>query len=327
MSASARTEITLNHVATIPEVDEGHILASLAVSVRGDALFLFAETEEPSGVHPRLEKGVGIFPLPRLEQGSRYRLVIHGKDKQQEIDLGLRDLAHPIVDIFPDGRVLLAGARSAWRGPEDFDLNGCIITPGNDEARAILLGDGIESCQIDDSGRIWVSYFDEGIWGNWGWGMPGPPPISRHALNRFDDKGSITWHYDQSAGGPVIDDCYALNATEGETFFYLYSGHLLGRASADDRIDFFAFETHLYGFTWFAIDDTCAVISGGYRNPSVQAYLLPRAQDGAFDKPREIGFHLPGGRRPADGKWVARGDQIHYFDETGWYRIGLDEIE
>ena len=39
--------------------------------------------------------------------------------------------------------------------------------------------------QVDSLGRIWVSYADEGVYGNFGWGQPGPPPVGAAGLVCF----------------------------------------------------------------------------------------------------------------------------------------------
>jgi hypothetical protein len=65
----------------------------------------------------------------------------------------------PIIEQFPDGRWLVTNARSGGRG------NACILGPDGTEERRFELGDGIEHIKIDDHHRIWVGWFDEGVFG------------------------------------------------------------------------------------------------------------------------------------------------------------------
>ena len=44
--------------------------------------------------------------------------------------------------------------------------------------RQFVLGDGIKHVQTTAAGDIWVGYFDEGVYGNYGWGNdPDSEPI------------------------------------------------------------------------------------------------------------------------------------------------------
>jgi len=102
------------------------------------------------------------------------------------VELPELDLTFPLVDVFPDGRVLVVAPRCAWRAADDFDLNGAIIEPQTGEVSKILLGDGISTIQIDGLGRIWAGYCDEGVFGNFGWGaLDGPHPVGAAGLVVF----------------------------------------------------------------------------------------------------------------------------------------------
>jgi len=100
-------------------------------------------------------------------------------------------------------------SRSARRGRARtqrvvYDEDGLLV-------REFLLGDGIQDVQATEDGKIWVSYFDEGVYGNFGWGNPGgPSPIGASGLIRFDRAGAIEWEFDPPANVEPIDDCYAL---------------------------------------------------------------------------------------------------------------------
>ena len=66
-------------------------------------------------------------------------------------------------------------------------------------------GDAIESIQTTADGRIWVSYFDEGVFGS---------GIGRQGLVCFDSAGRNLFKYADFAEQndlPMISDCYAIN--------------------------------------------------------------------------------------------------------------------
>jgi hypothetical protein len=120
------------------------------------------------------------------------------------------------VQRLPDG-FLLAGARCWWRrtGVEEnaatYDWSGRLV-------RRFTLGDGIADVRTTPNGRVWVSYFDEGIFGNRGWNHPGPPSLGEPGCVGFDSTGVIRARFDgDTAGAGPIADVYALNVAGDES--------------------------------------------------------------------------------------------------------------
>jgi hypothetical protein len=97
----------------------------------------------------------------------------------------------------PGGSILLVGARSWWRsdGP---DRNAVIYGADGRVLAEETLGDGIEHVLADGTGHIWVGYFDEGVFGNYGWGRPGSPePLGACGLTGFPQISSPSgWRND-----------------------------------------------------------------------------------------------------------------------------------
>jgi hypothetical protein len=96
------------------------------------------------------------------------------------------------------------------------------------------LGDASEDLQTTQDGKIWVSYFDEGVFGD-GIGVEGAVC--------FDAGGSPDFRFADFANSqrlPAIADCYAMNVTpEGEVWLNYYTDfplvRLRGFALADVR--------------------------------------------------------------------------------------------
>jgi hypothetical protein len=83
------------------------------------------------------------------------------------------------------------------------------------------LGDGIEDVQTTKNAEIWVSYFDEGIYGG---------TIGGSGLLCFDTNGVLIFDFikfvqiPSNNEIPFIDDCYSLNVCSNETvYLYYYS--------------------------------------------------------------------------------------------------------
>ena len=71
------------------------------------------------------------------------------------------------------------------------------------------LGDASEDLQTTPEGHIWVSYFDEGVFGN---------GIGAQGVVCFDGAGVPLFRYAEFAeqhGLPMISDCYAMNVGPG----------------------------------------------------------------------------------------------------------------
>jgi hypothetical protein len=80
------------------------------------------------------------------------------------------------------------------------------------------LGDASEDLQTTPQGHIWVSYFDEGVFGN-GIGAEGG------GLVCFDEAGIPVFKYAEFAEKhslPLIADCYALNVASSEETWISY---------------------------------------------------------------------------------------------------------
>ncbi len=103
-------------------------------------------------------------------------------------------------------------------GPHDnahvFDLEGTGVA-------SFHVGDGVQFIQTDSSGRIWVGYFDEGVFGR-GEFSPG-------GLDCFDSEGHCLFQFNEVAESwqlPCIDECYALNVVaDGNVWAYCYSSY------------------------------------------------------------------------------------------------------
>jgi hypothetical protein len=119
----------------------------------------------------------------------------------EPVELGGRIRPQPL----PDGGVLAIEARRLGDTP-----NAVVFRPGGRVDRRFVVGDGVEDALIDDSGQVWVSYFDEGVYGG--------DDLSHAGLNRFDLTGQRTWSFPTTGRHEPIDDCYALNVQGNEAW-------------------------------------------------------------------------------------------------------------
>lgn len=162
----------------------------------------------------------GMFVQTALEQQYTYKVLVASEDYIEEIVIPEQQYFYHYVQPLHDD-LLLVGARAAYHGREQYDRNARVWSREGVEIRDFLLGDGIQNVQVSRKGTIWVSYFDEGVYGNYGWS----DPVGASGLIAWDSKGNI--RYKNTAA--LIDDCYALNVVnEKEIWFYYYSDFQLG---------------------------------------------------------------------------------------------------
>ena len=151
---------------------------------------------------------------------------------------------------------LLFRARCAYRenGPEQnawtVSRNGAVLS-------RFCLGDGIQNCAVKADGTIITSYFDEGVFGNYGW----DEPLGACGLIAWTPEGTPLWKNEKYP----IYDCYAISLDEEENlWFYYYNEFRLVRTNfKEDAV----FELPIEGSGAFSVapsGDTF-LFQGGYQ--------------------------------------------------------------
>jgi hypothetical protein len=222
----------------------------------------------------------------------------------------------PCFDKFPDGRWLVTNARA------EQEPVGRILTREGREISRVRLGDGIQHLKIDDGGLIWVGWFDEGVFGNDGWRVPGHEwPPSSYGLASFDDEGALAVHAD---GGPTngIADCYALNVLADTAWACTYTDFpILACSQRGSRW----WTTHLSGSRAIAVERTYVVAAGGYAEDGNKVVLLRIGEDrasavGEWRLPLPVGY--PDTVDLIDG----RGEHLHVVRDGAWHRWSVADF-
>lgn len=160
---------------------------------------------------------VDFFQYPVPKNNWTIKMI---KDNHVEtVELTNVPLIPTEVDLFSDGTILIVQSRCFKDGPH-VERNARRYNPNGQLIDAFTLGDGIEQMQIDETDTVWVSYFDEGIFGNLGWDQP----MGSDGLITYNINGKKLWE----AGNYGIIDCYALNVVNSnEVYFYYYDDFFL----------------------------------------------------------------------------------------------------
>jgi hypothetical protein len=168
----------------------------------------------------------------------------------------------PVFDRFPDGRWLVAAANKPTDREGDALLDRVLADDGRELTR-LQLGDGIMHLKIDQSDRIWVGWFDEGVYGNDHWRVPGLEwPPSAYGLAAFDEAGAAVRVASGSSPELQISDCYALNVFGDQAWACTYPSSPI--SMSDNGAPFIWWPTDLPGSVALAIEGSHFLAAGGF---------------------------------------------------------------
>ena len=226
-------------------------------------------------------------------------------------------VAHPLVQDLPDGEFLVVGARCFWQeeGPE---RNALLVDPEGAVRHEATLGDGIEHLLVDDGGEIWVGYFDEGVFGNFGWGGPGPEPLGSPGIVRWSAELEKVWEYT-----PVDDywlaDCYAMNVDADRVWACPYTDFPIIEIDSDRAA--VRATSGVSGPRGLLVSGDRVALIGDDERPG--SLLLGSLEDLSHLEKSEIS--MPHGRDASPGTLICRGSVAHLFLGADWFIFDLAE--
>jgi len=179
------------------------------------------------------------------------------------------------------------------------------------------LGDAIKDVQTTPDGRIWVSYFDEGVFGG---------GLGRHGLICFDGDAQPLFKYSEFADQnqlPSIDDCYAMNVVnEDEVWLSYYSdfplvfmqNFQLGQAWKDfDCID-----------GAFALNGDTVTFQKCYTRREGKSQLLRRTLSGSVQAEEVEAVDETGALVNGLFTTAARGANLYLLTVTALYKLQMN---
>lgn len=250
------------------------------------------------------------------------RVTRHNPGLISVVEIPELDVAYPKVQPLPGGRTLVVGARCRWR-PEGAERNAVIFDADGRKSAEGTLGDGIQEVLTTPTGRIWVGYFDEGVYGNYGWGGPGPEPVGSPGLVQFTDAFEVAWQYPDDADGGDISDAYSLNV-EGEIAHVCYYADFPLVCIDADVLQ--TWKNTAVSPQAIAVSDTRCAMFGGYGGDA-NRLLFGRLTPGGFQPTHRATVTLPtqAGLPRLRPHVVGRGATLHFFAGLDWYSLSLDQ--
>jgi hypothetical protein len=302
-----------------PIIGENKIIAA-SVGPSGEAVLLTVAPKfekEPFGREER--KGFAIFPFSKAKRHYPAMFIrFDGHQVLQTVELREVEIAFPSVQPLPNGEVLLVGSRCHYR-EGDPEQNAVVFDENGNVQRRFVLGDGINALETTADGRIWVSYFDEGVFGNYGWDKP----MGSSGLICFDPSGQIVWEFTPPDGFDTICDCYAMNVTDGTVWACYYSEFPLVKIDSKSRVR--GWKNEISGANALAVDDKRVLLWGGYGDNHSRC-VVQEFGDKELVNPRELTLSFPHGVNSMGARVAGRGPVLHAFVETTWFTFDLSRV-
>lgn len=294
------------------QAELGETLAAASVDPQGELITLSIRSDAKESVFASdTQEGWAVFPKARADEPYAGVVRLYGKDRVTQIDLEPSALAFPVVQRLGVDEVLIAATRCQRYPDGSHDLNAHVYGLDGRLCREFLVGDGIEHLLADADGRIWVGYFDEGIFGNCGWGNPGgPEPIGAAGLVCFDGCGDVLWEF-APPNERYIADCDALNVSGNEAWTCYYESYPLVRI--DEAFEATAWDTTVSGARAVAVSDDRAVFFGGYDDRF--RCLVGEISRGKVEISEQLELTTPEGRpisALSEGWVIGRGAVLHF---------------
>lgn len=311
--------VTLFRHGELDPVEPDDVLVTVDVGPHGEALALWSAAADREALRSAtVSPGWATFPNARTPHPVAARVTVQDPGHARLVSIPELELAHPFVQPLPGGRVLMVAARCTWRasGP---DRNAVVFDDAGTPVAAATLGDGVQHVLATPSGNVWAGYFDEGIFGNYGWGGPGPEPIGAAGIVRWRPDLTEAWRYPYDSGLGDVYDCYALNVTGEQAWAYYYDSFPVVRISGDEVQ---GWRNSVAGAGALTVGDSTAALVGGYGER--WRITVGRLADGVFESTSTGRLALEGGNEPAPAtRIVARGPDLHVFIGPTWYRADL----
>lgn len=169
--------------------------------------------------------------------------------------LGTQEMNHSFIQPVPGGFLLVSARCRYNKGNPDH--NAVIVDLDGNKMDEFCLGDGISQCMFHPELGIVTGYFDEGIFGNYGW----EEPLGEYGVRVWGKDGRDIWKADKE-----IYDCYALNISEaGDIWYYYYNEFKLVKENihtSDER----EFDPGISGSNSLVIseDNATVILDQGY---------------------------------------------------------------
>lgn len=297
-------------------------LVSVGIAFGGPlAVWASSEGRESLSGHDE-QPGWASFPKsrPSSEPAVALAAYVESSAPVDTVTLVRLPVAFPHIQRLPNGSFLIVGSRCKWtcEGPEH---NALIVARDGTIQREGCLGDGLQHVQVGRDGTIWTGYFDEGIFGNYGWGgTDGPTPLGAAGLAAWSSDLTKTWEPDPTQG--LISDCYALNVTDDAVWICPYTDFPIVRI-ADGQTKVWT-TSNISGPRGILVSGERVALIGSYADPS--QLLVGHMSGDQLVVDLRTQLRSPDGDPMAATELHCSGSVAHFFRDNVWSTFDLDAL-
>lgn len=258
-----------------------------------------------------------LFPeIPTEQEYSSILSISDASGSTEIVIAGLK--ATLLIEMLSDNEILVVASRC-----ERDEMNAQVYDRVGTLKREFVLGDGIEHVQADARGNVWVGYFDEGVYGNFGLGVDGLTPLGAAGLSCFSPNGKPLWDFSPPEGFDYISDCYALNVARNGAWACYYTGFPFVFIDANWQVR--CWENEFVGSSAFAIAGDHIVLYGGYGDERTRCVLL-RLSEKSADLVGHVSLVLPSTVNLAESTVIGRDSELHVFSGDEWYKFSFESL-
>ncbi|MBM2614679.1 hypothetical protein JIG36_03805 [Actinoplanes sp. LDG1-06] len=309
-------KLRLRPYGRLTPAEPGDALLSVSVGPAGEAVALWSAPDDREALTSLSSE---TSPDARAARPAGVRITVHTPDLTTVVRIASMPLAHVTAQPLPGGRFLVVAARCRLR-PEGPDRNAIVYDPDGTPVAEFTFGDGIEEVLTTPTGQAWAGYFDEGVYGNYGW----DDPLGSCGLIRWNTAdGEQAWRF-RGGDAPYIDDCYALNVTDETAWACYYSDFPLVRIH-DGKLTVWRNKL-ARGARALIVDDSRVALFGGY-SPDHDAVAVGKLGNGKLRAAGRYRLTLPDGTPLPDRyRFTGRGPTLNFFHGTDWHQLTLADI-
>jgi len=307
---------------------------SVSVGLDGSAIRLLVPDETADAVLARVVLGLGSFPKTKTEEEYSSIVVVSGPAGIRELRLSGLTATFPSIEMLPGNECLVVAPRCQCFSDGTYEFNAKVYDSSGVFRREFLLGDGIEHVQADARGNIWVGYFDEGVYGNFGWGHPGRKPLGAAGLCCFSDSGQKLWDFPPPEEPDFDSECYGLNVSRRDVWTLRDASLPFVRIDSNWQVRCWE-QTGRAGGDTFAVGDQSILfyrrlqhhqtgIGAAYRyRPECK---LCKIGDKEVELVADVSLVLPAEVELWQSTVIGRDTELHVFSGDDWYRFSVESL-
>ncbi len=206
----ASNKVTLAPILRLKDIIGNYIFNNCSLGYDGEINLLFSKTKLDNRSEDKcLYK---IFP----DKPQNYKLLIVMSSGIKIFSLTNQTMNYSYASQVSKNEYLFVCPQAIFYNQNDFDKNCRIFNDEGNLIHEFTIGNGVDDIQINSRNEIWVSYSDEGIFGNYGWICP----IGSSGLNCFNKNGDLIYEFSSQDEDSIVEDCTSLNVCSKDDVYF-----------------------------------------------------------------------------------------------------------